>query len=164
MSLTRARGYEAVRVTDLCAEAGVGRSTFYAHFADKDDLKRQQMAAHLRALIAEDTDKTRRQDPLAFSLPLLRHALDHRHLRRSLEGGPGEAVALEVLGEVVREHARSVLDGFASNPFGTPKEASAVFIAASWLSICNWWMRKGATVPPEEVDKIFHKLVAQPKT
>ena len=32
------RGYEAVTVQDVIDRADVGRSTFYAHFLDKDDL------------------------------------------------------------------------------------------------------------------------------
>ena len=32
------KGYEAVTVQDVIDRADVGRSTFYAHFVDKDDL------------------------------------------------------------------------------------------------------------------------------
>ena len=32
------RGYESVTVQDVIDRADVGRSTFYAHFLDKDDL------------------------------------------------------------------------------------------------------------------------------
>ncbi|WP_280215462.1 helix-turn-helix domain-containing protein [Nocardia cyriacigeorgica] len=32
------RGYERVTVTDVIDRADVGRSTFYAHYRDKDDL------------------------------------------------------------------------------------------------------------------------------
>src|SRR4029079_6347017 len=36
--LILAQGYESVTVQDLIDRADVGRSTFYAHFMDKDDL------------------------------------------------------------------------------------------------------------------------------
>ena len=39
-SLTLKMGYEAVTITDICDATNVGRSTFYAHFTSKDDLKR----------------------------------------------------------------------------------------------------------------------------
>src|SRR5687768_13088670 len=32
------RGWEAVSVTDVCERAEIGRSTFYVHFADKEEL------------------------------------------------------------------------------------------------------------------------------
>ena len=39
-SLILKKGYEAITIQDICDEANVGRSTFYAHYTSKDDLKR----------------------------------------------------------------------------------------------------------------------------
>ena len=47
LSLIIEKGYEAVSVEDICERANVGRSTFYAHFTGKDDLKRSGLG-HLR--------------------------------------------------------------------------------------------------------------------
>jgi len=38
MELTLERGYDRVTVQDILDKADVGRSTFYAHYRDKDDL------------------------------------------------------------------------------------------------------------------------------
>ena len=38
INLILERGWDAVSVSDVCARADVGRSTFYAHFADKEEL------------------------------------------------------------------------------------------------------------------------------
>src|SRR5262245_45123225 len=40
LALIMEKGYEAISVADICERADVGRSTFYAHFTGKDDLKR----------------------------------------------------------------------------------------------------------------------------
>ena len=39
-SLILQKGYEAITIQDICDEANVSRSTFYAHYTSKDDLKR----------------------------------------------------------------------------------------------------------------------------
>ena len=39
LSLIIEKDYEAITVEDICERANVGRSTFYAHFTSKDDLK-----------------------------------------------------------------------------------------------------------------------------
>lgn len=44
------RRYEAIRVTDLIAAAGVGRATFYEHFRTKDDVLLAAMEPLLQAL------------------------------------------------------------------------------------------------------------------
>ncbi|MHA7882113.1 TetR/AcrR family transcriptional regulator [Nitratireductor rhodophyticola] len=39
ITLACQKEYRDIRVDELCEEAGVGRSTFYQHFASKDDVK-----------------------------------------------------------------------------------------------------------------------------
>ena len=46
-SLILKKGYEATTIQDICDAANVGRSTFYAHYTSKDDLKRSGFE-HLR--------------------------------------------------------------------------------------------------------------------
>jgi AcrR family transcriptional regulator len=39
--LIQKKGYEAITIKDICDAANVGRSTLYAHYTSKDDLKRR---------------------------------------------------------------------------------------------------------------------------
>ncbi len=59
MSLILKRGYEAITIRDICDEANVGRSTFYAHYTSKDDLMRSGIE-NLRKVLVD-----RQQDALA---------------------------------------------------------------------------------------------------
>jgi AcrR family transcriptional regulator len=45
-------GWERARVEDVCREAGVGRGTFYAHFANKAELLEAMVSGHAQALWA----------------------------------------------------------------------------------------------------------------
>src|SRR5260370_12431186 len=56
-SLILKKGYEAVTIQDICDTANVGRSTFYAHYTSKDDLRRNSFE-HLRKLPIERQQHT----------------------------------------------------------------------------------------------------------
>src|SRR5882762_8856206 len=90
-SLILKKGYEAITVQDICDAANVGRSTFYAHYTSKDDLKRSGFVP-LRKQLA-DRQRDARTAPgdtkdrsFRFSLTMFEHARDHIDHYRALVG------------------------------------------------------------------------------
>lgn len=160
VSLVRARGYGEVSVSDLCATADVGRSTFYAHYADKDDLKRRAMTEHLRTVVARGSDGVAADDPLGFSLSLLNHARDCLDLRRAGAGTAGERIAWEVLSEIVHGEVRKALAGSSRTRPDHSAEAAVALVAGGWLALHRWWLARGAHLPESEVDAIFRRFAA----
>lgn len=81
VALTLERGWDRVTVRDVCARAGVGRSTFYLHFADKEDALIGGLE-HVR----DDLRRQPRDQPFAFVRGLLDHADGSRRLFRAVIG------------------------------------------------------------------------------
>src|SRR3981081_3297269 len=98
-SLIPKKGYEAITIQDICDAANVGRSTFYAHYNGKDDLKRSGFE-HLRKELVERQRMflaipgAIRNLRLGFSLTMFEHARDHRQFHRARGSRRGGAVAL----------------------------------------------------------------------
>src|SRR3954454_6030930 len=89
ISLIPKKGYDAITVDDICAAANVGRSTFYAHYTSKDDLKRSGLEQLRRMLVDQHARAARGETEhrhLGFSLGLFEHARDHLHHYRALVG------------------------------------------------------------------------------
>ena len=86
LKLILERGWDAVDVRDICERADVGRSTFYTHFADKEDLLLSGFDDLRKALKALRPAVAGSGKPLAFTRGLFDHAHANRWLFRALVG------------------------------------------------------------------------------
>lgn len=83
ITLIHEQGWDSVTVRDVCEHADVGRSTFYLHFADKENL----LLSGFDTLHEELSSMTRgAKQTFAFAEPLLTHALAHERLFAALVG------------------------------------------------------------------------------
>jgi AcrR family transcriptional regulator len=79
------RGWERVTVQEVCGRANVGRSTFYAHYADKEDLLVGGLDLVRDGLLAA-LRKTTDRPPFEFLHGLIEHANQSRRLFRAIIG------------------------------------------------------------------------------
>jgi AcrR family transcriptional regulator len=80
LDLVQERGWDAVSIRDICERADVGRSTFYVHFARKDDL----LVSGFNELATKLGGQC--DGRLGFLRGLIDHALENRRLFRALVG------------------------------------------------------------------------------
>ena len=116
MSLILKKPYEAITITDVCKAANVSRSTFYAHFADKDDLKRSGLDT-MREEVTRNTVRTLDVEggAFGFSLAMLEHARDHLHHYQALVGTHGGTVALDRIRKIISDLVREEIKAVAEN-------------------------------------------------
>jgi AcrR family transcriptional regulator len=155
------KGYEEVTVQDVIDRADVGRSTFYAHYVDKDDL--------LMAILADlevpgpDSSSWSADDPaFGWTLDLFRHFDSGKRLFKAVASGQSGALArretterLETLAraELSRLKAARKLDAFRL-------ELLVRFLVGTFIGFMDWWMREeNEHLPPEQVDHAFRSLV-----
>lgn len=166
VSMTLRKGYDATTIKDICDEANVGRSTFYAHFTSKDDLKRsgldnlrKLLAAKQREALAADDGETRR---LSFSLTLFEHARDHKELYRALAGSRGGAIGLSTIRQIVSDLVRDEIAASDKNSAeAIPRELVVQFLVGAYMAVLTWWLDRGAKLPPQRIDAMFRRLTSK---
>jgi AcrR family transcriptional regulator len=167
-SLILKKGYEAITIQDICDEANVSRSTFYAHHPSKDDLKRRgfehlrnELVDRQREVLATPGDIKDRS--LGFSLTMFEHARDHIDLYRALVGTRGGTVSLgqirKILSELVRnEFPATVAKNSADN---VPCEFVIQYLVGAYMAVLIWWLDGGAKLPPKRIDAMFRRLATE---
>jgi AcrR family transcriptional regulator len=168
MSLILKKDYETITIQDICDEADVGRSTFYAHYTGKDDLKRsgfEHLRKHLadrqRSALAIPGDIRNRS--FGFSLTMFEHARDHREFHRALVGNRGGTIALcgirQIISDLVRDDLAATRGNSSSD--AVPRELMVQYIVGAYMAVLTWWLDGGAQLPPQRVDEIFRDLATQ---
>ena len=164
MAIILEKGYEAVTVQDVIDRANVGRSTFYSHFQDKDDLflsgfeaLRDQFETHLANLSPEN------QDPWNLSLMMFQHAQGHLHAYKAMAGKQGGNVALghihRYLTSLMYEHMKAHLS--QQKDVKIPPEVIAHYLVSSFTALLTWWLDRDMPYPAERMNEMF-RLLTQP--
>jgi AcrR family transcriptional regulator len=157
--LIQEKRYEAITVQDICNRANVGRSTFYTHFQDKDDL----LAGNFQQVMESLGSQVEWRDgrfifPVA---PLFRHVHKHHHLYKALASGGGFDVLLRAGQQQWRAHIET--DLAPSLPQGRapaiPLEVVTAYLAGALQTLLLWWLERKMPYPPERMDEMFQQLV-----
>jgi AcrR family transcriptional regulator len=156
------RRYDEITVQDIIDRANVGRSTFYAHYLDKEDLLVSGFTQVLDAL-RQHVEQHKHSDwrapsGLAF---FFEHVQTHQQLYKALVRGGG----IELIYKKGRERLRQNIEQHlvALVPVGqtpaAPLALVADYMAGAILTMLRWWLDSGMPCSPEQMDAIFHQLV-----
>jgi AcrR family transcriptional regulator len=153
--------YDRITIQDIIDRADVGRSTFYAHFQDKEDLaisSLEQMFDHLSQRLAQGDSGDRRILP---TLELFQHVQEQHQLFNALIKGRGIDLFFEkgqaYWSKKIEAQIRSLLPK-GQKP-AVPLPIVSNHIAGALVTLLKWWLDNKMPYPPERMDEIFHQLV-----
>lgn len=153
--------YDSITVKDILDRADVGRSTFYAHFTDKEDLllnSYQQVFYWLQKRLEKDET-----DRIAPSLDLFQHIQSHHKLYLALVRSRKIDLfykhGQKVLCCVIEKRINSLMDR-GENP-SIPVPILSNHLAGSLFTMLKWWLENNMPHTAEKMDGIYHGLVMQ---
>jgi AcrR family transcriptional regulator len=155
------QGYERTSVQDLIDRADVGRSTFYAHYADKDALLRENVSdlgVFLRSKGAQRAP-SKEHAALSFSLPMFEHLAEVREVFLLQLGVRRDKTVHEYIHEMLCEVVREDLARRAE-PSATPAEIIVEFVVGTFMAVTSWWALKAPAWSPEEAHRVFVELIS----
>jgi AcrR family transcriptional regulator len=159
LALILERGYHAVTIRDVVQRAGVGRSTFYIHFGDLEEL----MMSHGDGqwLGRFGTPGSKAGQLFAFSRPFLEHANEQRRLWRALVGNKGGVAIRKHFKEGLIELVRRDVARAAGKQHPKIIEGMARYFTGAYAELLFWWLDSPSGLTPADVDDIFQQLTAR---
>lgn len=145
LDLLRSRDWDGISVADVVAHAHCSRSTFYAHYDDREALLAD---AFLGAV--EIVPESGEGHCLAFVPGMFEHLARHRVLAEPYlllgRGGPMVTAFRERIGAHIRERLDATAPALAESQRG---EVAAALAGAVWAGLW-WWLEHGRDVTPTD--------------
>jgi AcrR family transcriptional regulator len=166
MSLTIEKGYASVTVQDIIDRANLGRSTFYAHYQDKEDLLLSGIDEVVHTLILGD--ETTSNDGQGKGIPqrilstetIFRHAQEEYQLHKAIFVGRGLDVMIKEIQNHLCSHIEEQIEKLLPDRKFPPVKLSVIsnYLAGALLTLLVWWLEKNMPYPPDRMDALFQEL------
>lgn len=158
------KGYQAITVQDIIDRANVGRSTFYCHFVDKEQLLLGNLDRLREFLKVQSGNHSLSASPneyrFGFSLAMLQHAQGNKQLYKAMVNKKGGAIVMQhmqnMLATLIRDEIAKILPH--SGSLKIPPDIIVAFVVNTFLTLLTWWMAENTPCLATEVDRTFHKL------
>lgn len=173
-SLILEKGYEAVTVEEITDRADLGRTTFYLHYHDKEDLMVESIGE-----LVDDLVEQMAQVPLtnwqlaavgngqvspALVLPF-QHVAQNARLYRIVLRGAGPYSMNQRLRQIIIQASQRMFgvlleeDQLAALSPQVPMPVFINYIAGAWEGLITWWLENDMPYPAEQIALMFQRMV-----
>lgn len=153
--------YDSITVQDIIERANVGRSTFYTHFRDKEDLLIGDWKKFLGLIAAHIDLRGEPENKIAPIEGLMMHLKDYHAFYRALvRSGKTErlfSVGIDHLARLIEMKIENM--GPSEKRLSVPAAVCSHYLALQIFGLLKWWLDRDMPYTPEEMDRMFHELV-----
>ena len=176
LELIKEKDYDDISIEEITERADVGRTTFYLHYKDKEDLLMEEFSAIMyeRAQVLseipfsvwmpvseEDIKKNKTLQPL---LLVFEHIRDNSELYYLLQKSTNSSKIFERIRNISADAIAKFVETKAQTdpiPHLTevPIDFLSAFFSGALLSVAGWWLKEDMHHSPEEVSNMFRSLI-----
>ena len=149
-----------ITVQDVLDEAGVSRSTFYAHFDDTEDLFLTDVDEFLQRMANWPSQAGEKSERLAAVREFFAHVGEAQSMRLAL----ARSERLSDFFDLATEHfARGIERRLGEVPrsrslAATEREATAQALAGALIAQLRWWVGRRQRPTAAQMDEWFHRF------
>jgi len=146
LELARAGGLESVTIGEIADRAGVNRSTFYQHYADKETLLADALDSVVgEVVVAAGGETDERGIPVELTA-YLTHVHDHAEIYREILGYRGSTVVMARLRARLEAIVVASLGAAPGDPYpGVPVDVVAAGLSGAAMGVVAAWLGRSPT-------------------
>lgn len=149
-------------IKELCEQADINRGTFYLHYTDIYDLKREledEILNQLESLILNHPSLQSSEDSYLLFLDMFQLAQENAALLTAFMGNNGDISFLNKMQLLFRDRYLEILLP-GKKPANTIElEYSYNFMASGFTSLVESWLTAKNQLSPEEMAVLMNKIV-----
>jgi AcrR family transcriptional regulator len=156
--------YNTITIRDIVDRANLGRTTFYLHYSNKDELFISCHEAILREFHLGPFSPLSREELLSPEAPSGMVAA-HRHLEAArvhlspiLQGKDGLLILRRIRARGSQEIEANLRAAFAEADGTIPFDVLANYLAGAQVAIMQWCLETRQPHTPESLAQTFHRL------
>lgn len=164
IELISERGYGGITIQDIVDRANVGRTTFYLHYNNKDELFISCHEAMVREFPIGALHPLSREELLSHEAPAgliaaYKHLEDARGMLPTIFQGKDSLLIMRQIRDwnahEIETNLRAAFPGTNST---IPLDVLANYLAGAQIALLHWWFEKRQPHTVENLAQIFHRL------
>lgn len=153
------RRYDEILVQDILDRANIGRSTFYTHYFDKEDVL-ASIADEQLEMLSQQLSQREAGQGIIPSLEVFQHVHQNRqYFRAMLRGRAREALWDAAQTALSRTIEQALATSLAEkHSLLVPMTVVSQYLAGAFLNLLKWWLEAELPYSPEQMDDMFQQL------
>ena len=164
LDLMKEKTFEEIKVSDICNQALVNRSTFYAHYNDKYELLAEFIQELKNSLIGELKKNKNISNTKEYYLEMIKLFLDHIEEKResylAIMIHNRNSITMDIIYDVIYHNITSHLqqdNSIDESPI--PRSIIAKFYIGAVVNVGMEWLKDGKTYTKEDLILYFNYLI-----
>ena len=154
------KGYEKITVQDIIDRANVGRTTFYFHFEDKQDLLLSGFEKLNEVFENFRSESSPEKSVWDFSLALFMHAEEQRQAFKALFGKQAGTVMLSHFQQAMIAYLKEGFQAsFPKKKQPVPLDVFIQYLFSAFLGLLTWWLDNDSPYSAEQMNDFYRQLV-----
>ncbi len=162
IELMQEKSISKITIKELCENADINRTTFYAHYSDQYELLRcieEETFTWGKEIIAKFTEKTDKTEMIKNIEKAFEYFADNKSHIQTLMSEKGDIDFQKKLMTIIYEQCgMSLADFVDSTKINT--ELYFVFIVNGSIGLIQHWLKNGLKESPAEMAEIIYNMAA----